>query len=64
MSHFPGPTVEDHVGRDLEKHDTQREHLLADVELVLGDADIFHEVVRDGVGNVTSVKFWNAMNVE
>ncbi len=48
--------VEDHVGRDLEQHDPQREHLLADVELVLGDADIFHEVVRDGVGNVPSVE--------
>ena len=55
-------SVEDHVGRDFEKHDTQGEHLLADVELVLGDADIFHEVVCDGVGDVTSVKFCDAMN--
>jgi hypothetical protein len=49
--------VQDHVGRDLKQHDAQREHLLADVELVLGDADIFHEAVGDGVGNVASVEF-------
>lgn len=31
---FPGPdAVEDHVGGDLEEDDTQREHLLTDVEL-------------------------------
>lgn len=55
-------SVEDRVGRECEKYDTQLEHLLADVGLVLLDADIFHEVVRDGVGDVTSVKFCDAMN--
>lgn len=49
-------TVEDHVGGDLEEHDAQREHLLADVELVLRDVDILHEVVGDGIGNVASIE--------
>lgn len=49
--------VEDHVGGDLEEDDAEREHLLADVELVLVDADVLHEVVRDGVGDVASVEF-------
>lgn len=49
-------TVEDHVGGDLEEHDAQRQHLLADVELVLRDTDILHEVVGDGIGNVSSIE--------
>lgn len=48
--------VERHVGGDFEKNDTQREHLLADVELVLCDVDVFHEVVGDGVGDVAAVE--------
>jgi hypothetical protein len=52
-----GPnTVESHVCRDLEQHDTKREHLLTDVELVLIDADVFEEVVRDGIGDVTTIE--------
>ncbi len=49
--------VQDHVGRDFEQHDAQREHLLADVELVLRHANVLHEVVGEGVGNVPSVEF-------
>lgn len=52
----PNP-VEDHIGRDLEQDDTQRQHLLPNVELVLGDADFLHEVVRDGVANVSAIEF-------
>jgi len=48
--------VQDHVGGDLEEHDAQRQHLLADVELILRDADILHEVVGDGVGDVAAVE--------
>lgn len=52
-----GPdSVQDHVGRDLEEHNSQREHLLADIELVLVDADILHELVCNGICNVSSVK--------
>lgn len=47
--------VEDHVGRDLKEDDPEREHLLADVKLVLVDPDVFHKVVRERVGNVASV---------
>lgn len=36
--------------------------MLADVELVLVDADILHETIRDGVGDVAPVKFCDAMN--
>jgi hypothetical protein len=49
-------TVERHICRNLEQHDTKREHLLTDVELVLIDADVFEEVVRDGIGDVTTIK--------
>jgi hypothetical protein len=33
---------------------------LADIELVLGDADIFHEVISQGVGDVTSIELWSS----
>ena len=36
--------------------------MLANVELILADVDIFHESVCDGVGDVTSVKFCDGMN--
>lgn len=49
-------TIEDHVRWDLEEDDTQRQHLLADVELVLVDADVLHHVVRDGIGDVSTVQ--------
>ena len=49
-------TVQDHVAGNLEEHNAEGQHLLADVELVLRDADVFHEVVRDGVGHVAAVK--------
>lgn len=48
--------VEDHVGGNFEEDNTEGQHLLTDVELVLSDADILHEVVGDGIGNVTSIK--------
>lgn len=47
--------VEDHVRGDLEEDDPEREHLLSDVELVLVDPDVSHEVVRERVGDVASV---------
>lgn len=50
-------TVQAHVGGDFGEHDAQRQHLLADVELVLRDADILEEGAGDGVGNVSTVKF-------
>lgn len=51
-----GPdAVEDHVGRDLEEDDTEREHLLPDVELVLGDTEILEEAIGERVGDVASV---------
>ena len=30
--------------------------MLTDVELVLADADVFHEVVGDGIGHVATVE--------
>lgn len=53
-------SVEDHVGGDFEEDDAKGEHLLADIELVLGDADIFHEVISQGVGNVTPIELWSS----
>ena len=55
----PGRTnaVENHVGGELEHHDAERHKLLAHVELVLGDSDILHEVVRKSVANIALVKF-------
>jgi len=50
--------VEDHVARDLEKDDTKGEHLLADVELVLSNADVLKEVVCQGIGDVSSIEFY------
>ena len=52
--------VEDHVGRNFGEDNAEREHLLADIELVLVDTDITHEVVRDSIGNVSAVKLWEA----
>lgn len=50
-------SVEDHVGRNLEQDNTQGEHLLANIELILCDADILHKLVCDGVRNVSSIEF-------
>lgn len=33
----------------LEKHDAKVEELLANVELILSDADILQEIVRQGI---------------
>ncbi len=52
--------VQDHARRDLEDHNAQRQHLLADVELVPHNANVLEEVVSQGVGDVATVKFWNA----
>jgi hypothetical protein len=49
--------IQNHVSGDFEQHDPRREHLLANVELALRDADIFYELVGDGVGDVVSVEF-------
>lgn len=48
--------VENHVGWDFEEHDAERQHLLTDVELILGDADILEEAVGDGVGDVSTIE--------
>lgn len=50
-------TVENYVGGDFEENNAEGEHLLTDVELVLVDPNIFHEIVRDSVGNVTTIEF-------
>lgn len=51
-----GPdAVQSHVGRDFEEHDAQGEQLLPEVELVLREADIVTEVIREGAGDVASV---------
>lgn len=50
-------SVEDHVGRNLEQDNTQGEHLLANVELILCDTDIVHKLVCEGVRNVSSIEF-------
>lgn len=48
--------VQDHVGWDLKEHDAQRQHLLANVELVLCDPDILHELVSDSISDVATVE--------
>jgi hypothetical protein len=40
--------VQNHVGRDLKENNTERQHLLTDIELVLGDTDIFEEICGEG----------------
>ena len=55
-------TVKDHVGRDFEQYDAQAEHLLADVELILTDANIFHEVVRDGISHVATIELFSIVS--
>lgn len=52
--------VENHVGGNLEEHDAEREHLLANIELILVDSDFLHEVIGDGVGNVASIELCDA----
>lgn len=47
--------VQNHIGRDLEEDDPEREHLLADIELVLGDTEVFEESVGERVGDVAPV---------
>ena len=49
--------VQDHVGRDLKEDNSKRKHLLADIELVLRDADVLSEVVGDCIGHVAAVQF-------
>jgi len=44
----------------LEENNAERQHLLADIELVLSDADITEEVVGKGIGNVATVKLYLA----
>jgi hypothetical protein len=34
-------TIKGHVGWDLEEHNSQGQHLLTDVELILCDANVF-----------------------
>lgn len=53
--------VEDHVGWNLEEYYAKRKHLLADVELVLCDADILHEVISKGVSDIASIEFCSAV---
>lgn len=69
--------VEQHIGWDFQEDDAGGQQLLADVELILRDADILeleateisagsherthsakgtHKVVREGIGDVASVK--------
>ena len=50
--------IEDHVRRDLSEHDAKGEQLLADVELILVDANIFHEFVGNGIGNVSTIELF------
>jgi hypothetical protein len=40
----------------FEEDNAEREHLLPNVELVLCDADVFHEVVRNGIGDVAAIE--------
>jgi hypothetical protein len=56
----PGRTnaVYNHIGRKLKHHDAERHELLARIHLVLSDADIFHEVVREGVGDIALVELF------
>jgi hypothetical protein len=42
----------------FKQNDTQRQHLLPHVELVLADANVFEKVVRERIGNVSTVQFW------
>lgn len=49
--------VEDHVGGNLEQHNTEGQHLLTNVELILGDLDILEEAVGESVGNIATIKF-------
>ena len=58
-------TIQDHVGGDLEQHNTERQHLLTNIELILGDVDILEEVVGKSVGDVTTIEFcdkWLALD--
>lgn len=55
--------VEDHVGWDFEKHDTERKHLLSDIELILGDLEILEEVVGECVRDVTTIEFCSTITV-
>lgn len=48
--------VQNHVRRNLKQHNPERQHLLPDVELVLCDADVFHETVCDRIRNVAAIQ--------
>ena len=41
----------------FEEDDAEREHLLANIELILSDMNIAQEVVGKGIGNVATVEF-------
>lgn len=49
-------SVQYHVRWDLSEDDAKRQHLLANVKLVLINSDVLHEVIRDGVGHVASIQ--------
>ena len=49
-------TIKSQVRGKFEQHDAELHKLLSRVELVLGDVDIFHEVVREGVGYIALVE--------
>lgn len=46
----------------FEQDDTEREHLLAHIELILSDMDIAQKVVGEGIGNVATVEFCSSYN--
>ena len=47
--------IEDHVGRDFKEDDPEGKHLLADIELVLSDADVLHKVVGKRIRDVATI---------
>jgi hypothetical protein len=51
-------TIKSHVGGKFEQHDAERHKLLSRIELVLGDSDIFIEVVRESVGYIALVELF------
>jgi hypothetical protein len=61
----PGRTnaVESHVGGKLEQHNAERHELLAHIELVLGDVDILHEIISEGVGYIALVELFCVVSV-
>jgi len=41
----------------FEEDDAEREHLLANIELILSDMDIAQEVVGEGISDIATVEF-------